>query len=242
MLHSISSTFEPARILLPGGGLRPLSGDPEQLLLYSLDEVCLKLGLSPDDALRLLQQEEAEKEGRPDFLLTGPPWLVNGEGIVFLLMNGDVPSKLLAGLRPAYDEVASLLAGCSDQLARRGPRGIYQEGDHGSRGCWFAFGTDGYAQDERSWREVALLRKGLPRLGAEDLGFAVGGAGRTWVLLLRPAATPDAERGDLIKFHKELLDLLRRSWDAASGTVDSDPPDDDGDNEEPHSIFRRFAD
>jgi hypothetical protein len=58
--------------------------------------------------------------------------------------------------------------------------------------CAIAFGNDGYSQDERSQREVALLREVYTAAGGQELGFATAGEGYTWAAawLLPPEPKP----------------------------------------------------
>ncbi|HVU88209.1 MAG TPA: hypothetical protein VHD36_12895 [Pirellulales bacterium] len=85
------------------------------------------------------------------------------------------------------------------------------------QGIIVAFGTDGYATDEKSKDVVQLLTQivDIPAWKTERLAFGTNDeldAGRTWVLLLDPA-----QSDDVVGLVESLDTAIWATWDLANG-------------------------
>jgi hypothetical protein len=92
------------------------------------------------------------------------------------------------------------------------------------------FGNDGYLQDERTRKEVEVVREKLRATNIKEIGFGTDTAedGYTWALLVE-VDEYQTEAGQ--KFHRVMLtgsffDLV---WDAWSIAYPTDDPQDDDD-------------
>src|SRR5262245_51689800 len=82
------------------------------------------------------------------------------------------------------------------------------------------FGNDGYYQDERVAREVALVRRWLTAAGAREVGFGVSPDGHAWALVLQIKNRHQTPAGRA--FYAELAraeveEEVGRAWVAACG-------------------------
>lgn len=93
---------------------------------------------------------------------------------------------------------------------------------HIHRGAWlfptpnreygFFFGNDGYAGDERSQRQVELLRQELPKHGFIPENFATSECGYSWVIFAKHSSSKEMDR-------QELKELLAVCWLRACGPL-----------------------
>jgi hypothetical protein len=110
-----------------------------------------------------------------------------------------------------WNSVASEIAQYAKTCRPSAQRGSvsFPIGPHGA--VVGAFAHDDYVKDQRSRREVDLLRCALSAVGVDEVGFCVSKDGGSWALLVDSSAPPD-------RLRLFLEEAVTQAWQIASGT------------------------